>query len=318
MKTNDIAVVGSVALDSVKTSAGASKEALGGSATYFSLAASYFTRVRLVAVVGEDFPEEHRETLRRRGVDLAGLETAKGKTFRWSGSYGKAADVAKTLATHLNVFQHFKPKLADAHVRAPVAFLANIDPELQMEVLAQMRGPQLVACDTMNYWIDSKPAALKKLLAKVDVFFSNDEESKKLTGASNALQAAEILSDWGPSVVVIKKGEHGAFMRVGGKFYVFPAYPLPRIKDPTGAGDCFAGGFMGYLATADSWKDLGQLKRAMVYGSTLAAFNVEDFSTRNVEDLSRDRIDERFHDLVERMSVPRAEELVKSRRAVAA
>ncbi len=313
-----ILVVGSVALDSVKTSAGKSVEALGGSATYFSLAASYFSDVSLVGVVGEDFPRECRRVLERREIDLEGLKAAKGKTFRWSGSYGKDASVAKTLATHLNVFKEFKPALSDAQRRMPVVFLANIDPDLQAEVLAQMKSPALVACDTMNYWIDSKPAAIKKLLAKVDVFFSNDQEAMKLTGAPNALQAAEILSDWGPSVVVVKKGEHGAFMKVGSKFYVFPAYPLARIKDPTGAGDTFAGGFLGYLASTESFEDVAHLKRAMAYGTTMASFNVQDFSTKNIETLERDVIDERFHDLAERMSIPRADALLKSRRAVAA
>ena len=313
---NSILVVGSVALDTVKTSSGRSVEALGGSATYFSLAASYFSSVHLVAVVGEDFPREHRGTLERRGVDLAGLKAAKGKTFRWSGKYGKDAGAATTLTTHLNVFKTFRPTLSEVQRKAPVVFLANIDPELQAEVLAQMQAPALVACDTMNYWIDSKPAALKKLLAKVDVFFSNDEEAKKLTGAANALQAAEVLSGWGPSVVVIKKGEHGALMKVGSKVYVFPAYPLAHIKDPTGAGDTFAGGFLGYLASSGAHDDIGHLKRAMAYGTTLASFNVEDFSTKNIEDLERDAIDERFHDLSDRMSVPRADDLLKSRRAV--
>lgn len=313
-----ILVVGSVALDSVKTTAGKSVEALGGSATYFALSASYFSGVSLVGVVGEDFPNAHRRTLERRGVDIAGLKAAKGKTFRWAGSYGKDASVAKTLATHLNVFSEFRPVLSDAQKKMPVVFLANIDPELQADVLAQMKGPALVACDTMNYWIDSKPAAIKKLLAKVDVFFSNDQEAMKLTGAPNALQAAEILSDWGPSVVVVKKGEHGAFMKVGPKFFVFPAFPLARIKDPTGAGDTFAGGFLGYLASAAAYRDVAHLKRAMAYGTTMASFNVEDFSTKNIEDLERDVIDERFHDLAERMTIPRADEFLKGRRAVPA
>jgi sugar/nucleoside kinase (ribokinase family) len=313
-----ILVVGSVALDSVKTTAGKSVSALGGSATYFSLAASYFAPVALVGVVGEDFPREHRRTLERRGVDVAGLKAAKGKTFRWEGSYGKDAAVAKTLATHLNVFKDFNPVLSEAQRKTPVVFLANIDPELQASVLAQMRAPALVACDTMNYWIDSKPAAIKKLLAKVYVFFSNDQEAMKLTGAPNALLAAEILADWGPSVVVIKKGEHGALMKVGSKFYVFPAYPLSRIKDPTGAGDTFAGGFLGYLASTDAYKDVAHLKRAMAYGTTMASFNVQDFSTKNIESLEREVIDERFHDFAELLAVPRADELLKGRRAVPA
>lgn len=315
---NGILVVGSVALDSVKTTAGKSVEALGGSATYFALAASYFTEVALVGVVGSDFPNEHRSTLERRGVDLAGLKAAKGKTFRWAGSYGKDAANAKTLATHLNVFKEFKPVLSEAQRKMPVVFLANIDPELQAEVLAQMKRPALVACDTMNYWIESKPAAIKKLLTKVDVFFSNDQEAMRLTGAPNALQAAEVLADWGPSVVVIKKGEHGALMKVGAKFFVFPAFPLARIKDPTGAGDTFAGGFLGYLASSNAYKDVEHLKRSMAYGTTMASFNVQDFSTKNIESLEREVIDERFHDFAERMTVPRVVELLKGGRAVPA
>ncbi len=314
-----ILVVGSVALDSVRTTAGKSVEALGGSATYFALAASYFADVALVGVVGEDFPRAHRHTLERRGVDLSGLKVAKGKTFRWSGRYGKDASIAKTLATDLNVFKNFKPVLSEAQRRMPVVFLANIDPDLQASVLAQMQSPALVACDTMNYWIDSKPAAIKKLLCKVDVFFSNDQEAMRLTGAPNALQAAEALGALGPAVIVIKKGEHGALMKVGSKFFVFPAYPLARIKDPTGAGDTFAGGFLGSLASMGGpHNDVGRLKRAMAYGTTMASFNVEDFSTRNIEALERELIEERFHDFAERMTVPRVEGLFKGRRAVSA
>ena len=313
-----ILVVGSVALDTVKTPAGSIRDGLGGSATFFSLAARCFAEVQLVGVVGRDFPPEHRALLRDRGIDCSGLETAKGKTFRWKGKYGKDSGVAKTLATRLNVFKDFRPKLDAAHRRAPVVFLANIDPELQSEVLAQMESPALVACDTMNFWIDSKPEALKELLSKVDIFFANEEEAKKLARAANPLQAAETISSWGPSVVVIKKGEHGALMKAGSRFYIFPPYPLPEITDPTGAGDSFAGGFLGYLASCGVYDDVGHLKRAMAYGTVLASFNVEDFSTKGIEDLDRDRVDERFSDFVERMSVPRAEELLKARRAVAA
>ncbi|MDE2142246.1 MAG: sugar kinase [Elusimicrobia bacterium] len=311
-------VVGSVALDTVKTSAGSISDGLGGSATYFSLSARYFAPVQLVGVVGEDFPRQHRTLLSQRGIDCSGLKTAKGKTFRWSGKYGKDAGAAKTLATHLNVFKDFRPKLDEAQRKAPVVFLANIDPELQSEVLAQMKAPALVACDTMNFWIDSKPEALKEILSKVDIFFCNEEEAEKLAKRPNPLQAAEVIASWGPRVVVIKKGEHGALMKIGPRFYMFPCFPLPEIKDPTGAGDTFAGGFLGYLASCGVYDDVGHLKRAMAYGTVMASFNVEDFSTKNIEDLDRDGIDERFHDLLDRMSVPRAEELLKSRRAVPA
>ncbi len=302
----DILVVGSVALDSVKTTAGRSTEALGGSAAYFALSASYFSSVALVGVIGEDFPREHRRTLERRGIDLSGLKVAKGHTFRWAGRYGKDSGAATTITTQLNVFQDFKPFLSSAQRKIPVVFLANIDPDLQESVLAQMDAPTLVACDTMNYWINSKPAAIKNLLAKVDVFFANDQEAMKLTGERNALQAAETLAGWGPDIVVIKKGEHGALMKVGAEFYVFPAYPLAYIKDPTGAGDTFAGGFLGYLASTSSYKDSAHLKRAMAYGTIMASFNVEDFSTKNIEALEREIIDARFSDFAERMAVPRA------------
>jgi sugar/nucleoside kinase (ribokinase family) len=311
---NSILVVGSVALDTVKTLEAESREALGGSATYFSLAARYFSAVQLVAVIGEDFPSEYRTLLTERRIDCSGLEIAKGKTFRWSGQYGKDVNIAQTLATHLNVFKDFRPKLDEAHRNAKVVFLANIDPELQSEVLAQMREPALVACDTMNFWIDSKPEAIKELLSKVDIFFCNEEEAKKLSHKENPLLAAQAIASWGPEVVIIKKGEHGAFMLIGGQFYVFPAFPLVSIKDPTGAGDSFAGGFLGYLASAGVYDDVAHLKRAMAYGTVMASFNVQDFSTKNIENLDRDRIDERFHDLVERMSIPRAEQLLKPRR----
>ncbi|OGR85460.1 MAG: hypothetical protein A3J74_09930 [Elusimicrobia bacterium RIFCSPHIGHO2_02_FULL_57_9] len=300
-----ILVVGSVALDSVKTLEGESNEALGGSAVYFSLSARQFSRVSLVGVVGRDFPKAFREALSSRGIDLSGFKEMPGKTFRWVGRFGKDISDPKTLATHLNVFKDFRPNLSAAHSRHPVVFLGNIDPELQSEVLAQMRAPAIVACDTMNYWISSKPAALKELLSRVNIFFGNEEEAKKLTRQTNVLRAANIISEWGPSVVVIKKGEHGAVLRAGRKFYVFPAFPLETVKDPTGAGDSFAGGFMGYLTAAGDFADIEHLKRAMLYGTVMASFNVEDFSTRGLENLDRDSIDSRFDDLLSRLSVSR-------------
>jgi sugar/nucleoside kinase (ribokinase family) len=302
---SNILVVGSVALDSVKTTEGSCREALGGSAVYFSLAAALFGEVSLVGVAGDDFPAAHKAMLAKRGVELSGLETAKGKTFRWEGQYGKDASVAQTLATKLNVFKDFKPKLDESHRKAPFLFLGNIDPELQLDVLSQMRGPELTACDTMNFWIGSKPSAVKKLLGKVDMFFCNDAEAMSLADRPNPLQAAEVIAGWGPKVVVVKKGEHGSLMKVGKQFYMFPAYPLARIKDPTGAGDSFAGGFLGSLAACGGrWDELNHLKRAMLYGTVMASFNVEDFSTRRIERLRREELDERFSDLVERLAVP--------------
>ena len=303
---SSILVVGSVALDSVKTTAGESHDALGGSAVYFSLSARQFSPVSVLGVVGEDFPRHHREMLIGRGVDLTGLKEAPGKTFRWVGKFGKDLSDAKTLETHLNVFSTFKPELSSAHSRSPVVFLANIDPELQADVLAQMKAPCVVACDTMNYWIASKPEALKELLARVNIFFVNEEEAKKLTHQSSALRAANVISEWGPSVVVIKKGEHGAVMKAKNRFYVFPAFPLETVKDPTGAGDTFAGGFMGYLNEVGGFDDVDELRRAMLYGTVMASFTVEDFSTRSLETLERETVEERFHDLLDRLSVPRA------------
>ncbi|MBI4424104.1 MAG: sugar kinase [Elusimicrobia bacterium] len=298
-----ILVVGSIALDSVKTPSGATEDALGGSAVYFSLAARLFSPVQLLGVVGTDFPERHRDMLAAREIDLAGLQAVPGKTFRWSGKYGRDLNSARTLATHLNVFERFRPALSPRQKDASVLFLANIDPELQWEVLAQMKGPRLVACDTMNYWIASKKPALKELLSRVDVFFVNEDEARKLTGDSNNCRAARRLAEWGPSVVVVKKGEHGALVVAGGKVHAFPAFPVEQVKDPTGAGDSFAGGFLGYLASVNGSTDVRHVKRAMLYGSVTASFNVQDFSTRVLEDLRLDAVRERYREFVDLLAV---------------
>ena len=308
-----ILVVGSVALDSVTTKHGESVEALGGSAVYFSLAARFFSPVSVVGVVGQDFPTEHRKMLAARDINLDGLKAVEGKTFRWVGRFGRDLSDAKTLATHLNVFETFRPQLNAEQKKAGVLFLANIDPELQSEVLAQMERPAVVACDTMNYWISSKRPALKELLSKVNIFFVNEEEAKRLTRQPTVFKAAETLSEWGPSVVVIKKGEHGAVMRARGRFFVFPAYPVQTVKDPTGAGDSFAGAFMGSLAANGGFSDEHALKRALLYGTTMASFNVEDFSTKRIEGLRRPELDGRFEDFLGLLSVAR-----DGRQAVAA
>ncbi|MBI4051711.1 MAG: sugar kinase [Elusimicrobia bacterium] len=304
---SSILVVGSVALDSVVTPKGESREALGGSATYFSLSASFFSKVLVVGVVGEDFPNRHRRVLEERSIDLSGLQVIqKGKTFRWVGEFGKDLNQARTLETHLNVFEHFRPKLEPEQKEAPVVFLANIDPELQWEVLAQMTHPKLVACDTMNYWISSKRAALKELLSQVHIFFVNEEEVKLLTQEENVLKAGRILSEWGPEVVVIKKGENGALLLAEGQYYAFPAYPVEDVVDPTGAGDTFAGGFLGYLAGAGSsvaMRDVQQWKRAAVHGSVMASFTVEDFSTRRLEGLASVHLEERYRKFLELLRV---------------
>jgi len=286
-------VVGSVALDSVKTPFGEIREGLGGSATYFSIAAGCFTKVRLVAVVGEDFPERHVAFLRSRGVDLRGLCRTKGKTFRWKGSYGEDMNEAKTLKTELNVFETFRPELPPAYKDTSFVFLANIDPDLQRGVVDQIPDPHLVACDTMNYWISSKPRALKKTLSRVDVLFLNEGEARQLAGGSNLLTAARQLLAMGPSTVVIKRGEYGALLFKKDSIFWAPAYPLETVRDPTGAGDSFAGGFMGYLSRRKGVTET-RLRRALIYGSIMASFNVEDFSLNRLRRTKRQDIERRF------------------------
>lgn len=297
----DLLVVGSVALDTVQTPFGKVEEALGGSATYFSYSASFFTQVRLVATVGEDFPEQHLRLLKDRGVDIAGLRVSRGRTFRWSGSYGYDLNEAKTLDTQLNVFADFRPSLGDDLAVVPFLFLANIDPELQLGVLRQMkRRPRLVALDTMNFWIQGKREALARVLAEVDVVTINDGEARQLAGEPNLIKAARAIAAMGPKTVVVKRGEYGAVLLADSHFFVVPAYPLESVFDPTGAGDTFAGGFMGHLAAQDRL-DPATLRRAMVYGSVMASFTVEDFSLKRLARLRPPEIAERyaaFEDLI--------------------
>ena len=290
----DLLVVGSVALDSVATPFGAVREALGGSATFFSYAASFFTGVRLLATVGEDFPREHLDLLRGRGVDIASLQVSKGRTFRWAGEYGYDLNEAKTLDTQLNVFADFKPVLAPELRRIPYLFLANIDPALQLDVLHQMdERPRLVALDTMNFWIRGKREALGRVLAEVDVVTINDGEARELAGEPNLVRATRAIAAMGPKTVVVKRGEYGALMFSEGAFFMVPAYPLDSVYDPTGAGDSFAGGFVGYLAATDR-VDSSAMRRALVYGSVIASFAVEDFSLNRLTRLTRDEIDQRY------------------------
>lgn len=297
----DLLVVGSVALDSVETPFGKVREVLGGSATYFSYSASFFTQVRLVATVGEDFPEPYLRLLEDRGVDIHGLETSKGKTFRWVGQYGYDLNEAKTLDTQLNVFAEFRPKLDEALQRAPFLFLANIDPELQLDVLRQMKErPRLVALDTMNFWIQGKQEALRRVLGKVDVITINDGEARQLASEPNLIRAARAIASMGPRTIVVKRGEYGALMLSDDAFFFVPAYPLESVYDPTGAGDTFAGGFMGYLAAQDR-VDGPAMRRAVVYGSVMASFTVEDFSLKRLTRLKPADIADRyaaFHDLI--------------------
>jgi len=277
------------------------QEALGGSATFFSYAASFLTQVRLVATVGQDFPEEHVKLLRDRGVDVRGLHVASGRTFRWTGEYSYDLNEARTLDTQLNVFADFRPELDEAQARTPYLFLANIDPELQLAVLKQMRTrPRLVALDTMNFWIKGKREALLRVLREADVVTINDGEARQLAEEPNLIKAARKISALGPRTVVVKRGEYGALLFDGGAFFVVPAYPLESVFDPTGAGDAFAGGFMGYIAFRDRI-DAGTVRRAMVYGSVMASFTVEDFSLNRLASLDTRDIDRRykeFEDLI--------------------
>jgi sugar/nucleoside kinase (ribokinase family) len=296
----DLLVVGSVALDSVSTPFGKAREVLGGSATYFSYAASFFTNVRLVATVGEDFPAEHIALLKDRGVDTTGLQVSKGRTFRWVGEYGYDLNEAKTLDTQLNVFADFKPMLPGALKKSPFLFLANIAPELQLDVLRQVDRPLLAALDTMNFWIKGKREALLRVLSEVDVLLVNESEARQLAREPNLIKAARAILKLGPRTVVVKRGEYGAVMVSNGHFFFVPAYPLESVFDPTGAGDTFAGGFMGYVA-AQGVVDQPTVRRAIVYGSVMASFTVEDFSLNRLKTLQPDEVERRyaaFQDLV--------------------
>ncbi|MBI2876360.1 MAG: sugar kinase [Candidatus Tectomicrobia bacterium] len=286
-------VVGSVALDSVKTPFGQVEEALGGSGTYFSVAASYFSEVSLVAVVGTDFPEEHLQLLRERNVDLEGLQRVRGQSFRWRGEYGYDLNEAKTLDTQLNVFQTFKPALPETYRDARYVFLANIDPELQQEVLDQVRAPALVACDTMNFWIERKLEALKETLKRVDILIINESEAREMAREANIVKAAKTILSWGPRSLVIKRGEYGALRFSDHEIFSAPGFPLELVYDPTGAGDSFAGGFMGYLANDQDLIET-QIRRAIIFGSTMASFNVEDFSLNRLRSLTFPEIEKRY------------------------
>ena len=288
-----ILVVGSVALDTVTTPAGTRREVLGGSATHFSVSASFFTEVRLVAVVGEDFTAEHEKPLRDRGVDLAGLQRVPGRTFRWVGEYGEDFNNPRTLDTQLNVFADFDPVLPLGWDRTPMLFLANIDPELQWRVLDQVDPASLVAADTMNFWIASKPEALRRLLPRVRVLLINDGEIRQLTGRKNIVEAAEAVRDLGTEVVVVKRGEYGVAVFGAGETFAMPAFPLRRVVDPTGAGDTFAGGFLGFLARAGG-RAPADIRRAAVAGSVMASYQVEDFSLERLKRLTPEEIRGRY------------------------
>ena len=288
-------VVGSVAFDSVQSPAGRVDEILGGAATYFSVTASLFTSVKVVAVVGEDFGERQMRVFTDRAIDIEGIERAPGKTFRWRGAYAGDMNEAQTLDTQLNVFEQFSPKVPAHYLDSEYAFLANIDPVLQLHVREQLPRARWVGCDSMNYWIQGKPEELKRTLATVDVLVVNDGEARMLSGQQNLKRAAAAIREMGPHIVVIKRGEYGVSLFTDGSSFFAPGFPLDEVRDPTGAGDTFAGGFMGHLARTGDTSE-ASLRRAVVYGSVMASFAVEEFGLARLLGVSRQEIEGRFQE----------------------
>lgn len=290
-----LVIVGSVAFDTIETPKSRRERIVGGSCSYSSLAASFFTNPKIVAVVGEDFPSEVIEFFKAKGIDTQGLEIKSGKSFHWEGRYGNDPNIRTTIRTELNVFKDFKPQLLPEYRRADIIFLGNIDPDLQEDILAQAQNPRLTAMDSMNLWIENKPESLLRILKKIDVFFANDEEIKMLAQDLNLIRAGKKLLEHGPSLIVIKKGEHGALLI--GKDYVFGvlAYPCEEVVDPTGAGDSYGGGFLGYLDKVQSFTEK-DIRKAAVFGSVMASFAIEDFGIERFKSLSIQEIEKRFSD----------------------
>jgi sugar/nucleoside kinase (ribokinase family) len=301
-------VVGSVALDSVFTPFGETADALGGSAVHFSVAASLLHPVRVVGIIGEDYPVAELERLAPRGIDWSGVERVPGESFRWKGKYSYDLQSRETLETRLGVFANFRPKLPPGGEAAKFVFLGNIDPELQLGVLDQVTAPEIVVCDTMNYWIQSKRDTLMELLTKVDMLMVNDSEARELSGDWNIHRAGRWILDRGPKRVVIKQGEFGALLLEKGRTFAIPAYPLEEVFDPTGAGDAFAGGFMGYLARENA-TDTDHLRRAMVYGSAMGSFSVSGFDVKGFEGVTEVDVEERVRHFVDLTNIPRAERI---------
>lgn len=298
-----LVVLGTVALDHVKTPSGIKKDMLGGSAAHFSMSARLFTPVHLVAVVGRDFPQKHLDFLKRKGIDLTSLKVSAGKTFRWSGEYRKGdLNTALTLATELGVLENFVPDIAHQQKFLPNLFLANIDPDLQLHLLKQLKSPQLVGLDSMNLWITHKQKSLRHLMKQVHLFVANDSEAKALSGENNLIMAAKRLRAMGPKLVVVKKGEHGVLFYSDKFMFSFPAYPVDKVLDPTGAGDTFAGGLMGYLSKVRK-VDEKSLRRAVLYASTVASFNVQGFGMAKTAPLTMREVDDRLKDLVKFFSI---------------
>ena len=295
--SQSIAVIGSVAFDTIETPAGRADEELGGSATHFAVAASVFAKVHLVAPVGRDFPAEAREYLVSRGIDCSALETRDGTTFRWHGRYHEDVNLRDTLHLDLGVFAGFRPRIADAARAAGIVFLGNIDPRLQAGVLEQFPAPSLVGLDTMNHWIDEARAPLEALLPRVDLLVVNDEEARLLAQERNVVRAARRILDLGARSVLVKRGEYGAILFSPNSVFAVPAFPLEQVFDPTGAGDTFAGGMLGWLASTGDRSERN-LRRAIVYGTVLASFVVEDFGGRRLRTLDRDAVERRYRQFV--------------------
>lgn len=287
-----IVVVGSIAFDTVNTPFGKRDRALGGSANYFSLAAHFFAPVRMVGVIGEDFPQSHLDLLVKRGIDTSGVERASGRSFHWHGEYGFDLSDAKTIRTELNAFEHFMPDVPENYRDASTVFLANIDPDLQIHVLKQMSGPKIMALDSMNFWINNKPKSLMKAISMVDILFINDSEIRALSGEHNVIKAARAVGEMGVSMVVVKRGEYGAMLSKDGQINYMPAFPLEEVFDPTGAGDAFAGGFLGYLDGRKNL-DLLDLKQAMLMGTVMSSFAIEQFSFDRLLTLDEKTIEKR-------------------------
>jgi len=296
-KGGALVVVGSVAIDTIETQGGRATEVLGGAATYFAVAASFFGPVKIVGVVGDDFPKAELAWFEKRGIDLSGLEVRPGRTMRWTGRYHEDMNVRDTLSFEANVFDGYMPTLPAAYCDAPFVFLGNIAPALQGHVLDQVRSPRLIGADTMNFYIEGARADLETLLRRVPLLIINDEEARMLAGERNMIRAARKILDLGPTSLMIKRGEYGVLFFSGDSVFSAPAYPLEEVFDPTGAGDTFAGGVMGYLAATGDTSPAG-IRKAIVYGSVVASFTVEAFSLERLRTLTRDDIERRYRQFV--------------------
>ncbi len=294
MAKNSVLIVGSIAFDSIKTHKASAKNVLGGSASYSSISASFFAPTKLVAIVGKDFSKKHIDIFKKRGINLDSLEIKEGKTFTWSATYDKDFKNATTLSTKLNVFSDFCPKIKEQDRDTKVVFLANIAPSLQLEVLKQLKGPRLIACDTMNLWINNNKPELLKLLKKVHILFVNEAEARQLTGSYNLIEAGRKILKMGPKIAVIKLGPHGALLVSKDCLCQIPPYLVEYPKDTTGAGDSFGGGFVGYLASVKNWHSLKNIKRALAMGTVMASFAIESFSVSKLASVDKTKIDKRL------------------------